>query len=55
MNYKKLYFIVLMVLVDANYRFLYVSFGANGNISDGGVSKNVLLMELWSKDVPTHP
>ena len=39
-NYKHSFSIVLLAIVDADYKFLYVHIGCNGQISDGGVLKN---------------
>lgn len=36
-NYKGTYSIVLMPIVDANYRALYADFGARGHNNDAGI------------------
>ena len=45
-NYKSFFSIVLLALVDADNKFLYVSVGCQGRISDGGVFKNSELYHL---------
>ncbi|CAH1987622.1 unnamed protein product [Acanthoscelides obtectus] len=47
-NYKGTFSIVLMVLVDANYKFIYTDIGCNGRISDGGVFANCSLSNALS-------
>uniref|UniRef100_A0A182PX44 DDE Tnp4 domain-containing protein n=1 Tax=Anopheles epiroticus TaxID=199890 RepID=A0A182PX44_9DIPT len=44
-NYKNFYSIVLMVVVDADYNFLYADVGGKGGISDGGIFKNTRLYQ----------
>ena len=42
-NYKNSFSVVLLALVDADYKFLFVDVGCNGRISDGGVYRNSAL------------
>ena len=48
-NYKHFYSVVLMDLVDAKYKFLYVDIGCTGRVSDEGVFKNCSLWKALEK------
>ena len=39
-NYKGTFSIVLLALVDADYKFTYIDIGCNVRIRDGGVYRN---------------
>ena len=45
-NYKKYFSIILMAVVDAEYKFLYIDVGAIGSESDGGVFAKSELAKL---------
>ena len=54
-NYKQRFSIVLLALVDANYKFLYVDIRCNGRISDGHVFRESSLSSAFQNnklDVP---
>lgn len=48
-NYKGFFSVVLMALVDYNYKFLYINVGAQGSSSDGGVFKDTALFKRLEK------
>ena len=52
-SYKRHNSIVLMALVDANCRFIYVDIGCNGRVSEGGVCSNSSLSELLNDESNT--
>ncbi|KAJ8349682.1 hypothetical protein SKAU_G00248120 [Synaphobranchus kaupii] len=54
-NYKKYNSIVLMALVDSNYKFLYIDIGCNGRVSDGGVFRGCSLQESLEKKTVNIP
>jgi DDE superfamily endonuclease len=54
-NYKHTFSIVLMALVDADYKFTYVDEGSNGRISDGGVFKACSLYDMMVKHTANWP
>ena len=49
-NYKHSFSIVLLAVVDANYKFTCVDVGCNGRISDGGVVKNSSLSRVLEEN-----
>lgn len=46
-NYKHYFSLVLLALVDADYKFIYIDVGCNGRVSDGGVFKNSSLYKAF--------
>ena len=44
-NYKHTFTIVLLAIVDADYKFIFADVGCNGRISNGGVLKNCSLYQ----------
>lgn len=54
-NYKRTFSVVLLALVDADYRFISVDIGSFGKNSDGGIFANSQLGKALSNgtlDVP---
>ena len=54
-NYKHTFSTVLMALVDADYRFLYVDVGSNGRVSDGCVFRGCTLFNALENDIAGIP
>lgn len=54
-NYKGGNSIVLLALVDAQYKFIFVDVGCNGRISDGGVFKNSPLHNIVTHNTQNFP
>lgn len=46
---------MLLALVDANYKFLYVDVGTNGRISDGGVFRKCSLFRAMASNKLNFP
>ena len=56
-NYKGHFSIVLLAVVDADYKFICIDVGCNGRISDGGVFKNSSLyraLEEGKLNIPSE-
>ena len=54
-NYKHFHSIVLLALVDANYKFIYVDIGSYGRIADGGVFNNSSLAQALAQNALAIP
>ena len=54
-NYKKMFSIILLGLVDADYKFLYVHIGCNGRVPDGSVFENSGLAEALRSNTLNIP
>lgn len=54
-NYKGFNSIVLLAIVDAHYKFIFVDVGCNGRISDGGVYNNSVLSSLVTQNSLNFP
>ena len=54
-NYKGTFSIVLLGLVDADYKFIYIDVGCNGRISDGGVFRNASLSKALEENSVNVP
>ena len=56
-NYKGFYSLILMAVVDSNYRFLYLDVGAEGRAGDAGVFNACTLAEAINENtlgIPPH-
>ena len=54
-NYKGFFLIVLMALVDADYRFIYIDVGNYGSNGDSGIFKNSALGEAFTGNLLNIP
>jgi len=45
-NYKKYFSVILLALVDADYRFMFIDVGAEGSCSDAGIFRECGLMNV---------
>jgi hypothetical protein len=54
-NYKNTFSVVLMALVDADYRFLYCDVGCNGRMSDGGIFAECTLNAALQRSIVNVP
>ena len=54
-NYKSLFSIALLALVDADYKFSCVDLGFNGRMRDGGVFRNSFLSDALNLNTLNIP
>lgn len=53
-NYEHNFSIVLLAVIDADYKFIYIDVGCNGRVADGGVFRNSTLSTALELNIP-HP
>lgn len=53
-NYKQTFFLVLMALVDANYKFISVDIGSMGRFSDGNIFSSSMLAKKNEQSIFTN-
>ena len=49
-NYKRMFSLVLLAVVDADCKFVYIDIGCNGRVCDGGVFRNSSLYTAMERD-----
>lgn len=54
-NHKGVHSVVLMTLVDANYKFIYINIGSKGRDSDGGVFNDCFLSSALKNNTLNVP
>lgn len=54
-NYKCSFSVILMGMCDSEYRFTYANIGAQGRISDGGISNNCSLSRKFAQGTLSFP
>ncbi|XP_046864372.1 protein ALP1-like [Xenia sp. Carnegie-2017] len=54
-NYKHYFSVILLALVDANYKFIYVDVGAAGRSGDAGVFRDSALKRALSSNILNLP
>ena len=54
-NYKGFHSIVLLALVDADYKFMYVDVGTNGSSSDAGIFQTTDLRQALEEEAAGLP
>jgi DDE superfamily endonuclease len=54
-NYKGTFSIVLLAMVDANYRFIFLDIGRNGRVGDAGIYARSTLKKYFESDEAGYP
>jgi|TergutMp193P3_1026864.scaffolds.fasta_scaffold26680_3 hypothetical protein len=54
-NYKKVYSVILLAIVDANYKFIYIDVGTNGRVNDALVFSKSTFNEVLQTNTLNLP